>query len=929
MNKLPELYELLYSDTDKFDVLCITETWLHCGVTSGLLDPHSAYSVLRKDRNASKRGGGVAAFIARGVNYVTVNIDESFADLEVLCFDLIFTSSKVRFFIVYRPPGCDLHGVEYVRSLIRCLNQYSARDHVNVIVGDFNCPKINWLLFTTPSDPTSSAVFDWAVSSGFTQHVDFPTRGQNSLDLVFTDDDQIISRIVAQPPAGFSDHCIVDFVLTIEHSHWESNVSAHPATRYNWHIADFDMLKHHLLAIDWTEVICCNPCAKSAWSAFEDLIWEAVVRCVPSSSSHRKSSKNKRHPRKLRKLVTKKRRLWKEHRSNPSDLNALWRYRDCVHQYRVACRDAVLLAEESVIQADNLGAFYKHVNQRVRHRDAIAALTDDDGLVVTSDVKKADMFNEYFASVGVADNGKSLQNVQVVACKTLESVTFNEHNILFAMRKLKPNLSSGPDGLPPLLFKKLQYVLATPLALVFTQLFSVGVIPDIWKQAVIVPVFKKGATCDVANYRPISLTCVASKIMERVIVQQILHHLYSNKLLSVTQHGFIKGRSTCTNLLEALNDWTLSIQNKKSVSIAYIDFSRAFDSVSHDKLFACLHAYGIRGDLLCWLRNFFIGRTHKTKIGVSLSAVAALLTGVIQGSGIGPMMFVIYIDDLAKLLERHGIKAKLFADDVKVYVEIDDPSDSWCLQRTLDMIGAWADEWQLSLSVSKCNILTVGNACDGMHYCLSGARLPQGNTARDLGITISSDLSPSQHISEIVLKAHQRSNHIIRCFVSGNTNSLVRAFCVYVRPLLEFNSVVWSPTLIKDIDLIEQVQRRFTKRLRGFKDITYPNRLQRLKLLSLELRRLHLDLIYCYKIVFGLVCVNFDDLFKFSTITHTRGHCYKLYKSRCTSTVRKNFFAERVTNVWNYLPQSVDFSSLTKFKQSLFHVDFSAYVRYM
>jgi len=144
---------------------------------------------------------------------------------------------------------------------------------------------------------------------------------------------------------------------------------------------------------------------------------------------------------------------------------------------------------------------------------------------------------------------------------------------------------------------------------------------------------------------------------------------------------------------------------------------------------------------------------------------------------------------------------------------------------------------------------------------LNGTELPQSNICRDLGVTITSDLSPSQHITEITLKAHQRADHIIRCFVSGDTYLLVGAFIVYVRPLLEYNSVIWSPSLIKDIDLIEQVQKRFTKHLRCLDGVAYTDRSQRLNLPSLELQRLHLDLVFFYKIVFGIVHINSDELF--------------------------------------------------------------------
>ena len=202
------------------------------------------------------------------------------------------------------------------------------------------------------------------------------------------------------------------------------------------------------------------------------------------------------------------------------------------------------------------------------------------------------------------------------------------------------------------------------------------------------PVFKKGPAGDVKNYRPISLTCMACKVMERIIARHIYDHLIDCDLLSNMQHGFVRKRSTCTNLLESINDWTTIVQNKRSVISAYIDFTRAFDSVSHGKLFARLYSYGIRGDVLKWLTNFFSDRTHQTRVGHYLSAVAKLLSGVVQGSGIGPVMFLIYIDELAKLLKSCGIVAKLFADTMsKSIVEIINTADAYKLHTALDLIA--------------------------------------------------------------------------------------------------------------------------------------------------------------------------------------------------------------------------------------------------
>jgi len=168
-------------------------------------------------------------------------------------------------------------------------------------------------------------------------------------------------------------------------------------------------------------------------------------------------------------------------------------------------------------------------------------------------------------------------------------------------------------------------------------------------------------------------------------------------------------------------------------------------------------------------------------------------------------MFIIYIDDLAKLLEHHGLTTKLFADDVKVYLEIKNADDAVKLQAAVDLMSCWASEWQLSVSVSKCHVLTVGHNQLNTNYELDGCQLPRNTVCRDLGIMVTSNLSPTQHINAIVVKAHQRVNNLLRCFTSGDKNLLVRAFTVYVRPLLEYNSVIWSPCLKQDIILIEKV----------------------------------------------------------------------------------------------------------------------------
>lgn len=216
------------------------------------------------------------------------------------------------------------------------------------------------------------------------------------------------------------------------------------------------------------------------------------------------------------------------------------------------------------------------------------------------------------------------------------------------------------------------------------------------------------------------------------------------------------------------------------MTVAYVDFRKAFDTVSHEKLFHRLRSYGIAGNLLSWLQNLYSGRTHRTRVGMSLSTVADLLSGVIQGSGIGPLMFLAFINELIELMKRYGVTIKLFADDSKLYAEIVDISDVHKFQAALDQLSDWAATWQLTIAIDKCCVLNVGkipsDIVETANYSIDGHSLPLVSSCRDLGIIVSHDMSPRLHINAMVLRAQQRANVILRCFISRDSRLFIRAF---------------------------------------------------------------------------------------------------------------------------------------------------------
>ena len=294
------------------------------------------------------------------------------------------------------------------------------------------------------------------------------------------------------------------------------------------------------------------------------------------------------------------------------------------------------------------------------------------------------------------------------------------------------------------------------------------------------------------------------------------------------------------------------------------------------------------------------------------------MSGIVQGSCLGPLLFLIYINDVTDAL-RSDCTCQLFADDLKLYsvANIAD-NNTLVIQDSLDKLCRWSDLWQLTISHKKCLVISIGCHVNDDSFKLYDQTVQSVNTVRDLGVQFCSNLTFTSHINTIVAKAHARASLIHKCFLSKDATTLTKAFITYVRPILEYASVIWSPYHIGEIAKLESVQRRFTKRLVGLRYLTYFDRINFLKLDSLEERRLRFDLMFTYKILFGLVNVNWSNMFAFNVLTSTRGHSYKLYAKTSRVNVRHNFFCNRVVNVWNRLPASdCHFNTFKSFKSFL------------
>ncbi|BHF59610.1 hypothetical protein SprV_0100257100 [Sparganum proliferum] len=315
---------------------------------------------------------------------------------------------------------------------------------------------------------------------------------------------------------------------------------------------------------------------------------------------------------------------------------------------------------------------------------------------------------------------------------SVSHILFSEGIVRRELEALNESKSPGPDEIPPKLLKELASELSVPLSMLFQTSFDTGTLPIDWKLALITPLYKGGSRASTTNYRPISLTCILCKVMERIMKNELIDFLEVHGLLSNCQHGFRKGRSCTTNLLRSLQSWTRALDDRHEVHIAFIDFQKAFDTVPHQRLLRKLKKIGIGGNFLKWIENFLLGRHQVVCIGQGKSDPAMVGSGVPQGSVLGPILFLIYVDDAARALD---CEVAMFADDMKIWSVIRGPADEDILQVNLNRLEEWSSRWLLRFNVGKCSILRLGNTTRSAitrDYSLGGAALQEVEAQKDL-----------------------------------------------------------------------------------------------------------------------------------------------------------------------------------------------------
>ena len=498
----------------------------------------------------------------------------------------------------------------------------------------------------------------------------------------------------------------------------------------------------------------------------------------------------------------------------------------------------------------------------------------------------------------------------------MDEINFTENGITKLLKNLNPCKSPGPDNLGPRVLKEMADDIAPILLLIFRRSLASGEVPADWRTANVAPVFKKGQKYLAENYRPISLTSVCCKIMEHILASNIMSHGEHNSILYPLQHGFRKGRSCETQLIEFMDDLTSNLEEGHQTDILIMDFAKAFDKVDHSLLTHKLHHYGIRGNVNTWIKNWLKDRKQSVVVDGEKSEPVSVDSGVSRGSVLGPGLFLYYIKDLPARLRS---RVRLFADDTIAYLVIILQKDAESLQEDLEELAIWENKWHMEFHANKCVVLTaVGNKAP-IHadYKLHDQILTRVKSAKYLGVTLTDNMKWDQHINNICDKANRTIAFLRRNLSIGATSVKERAYFTLVRPLVEYASTVWDPHTQKSTKKVEMVQRRAARyaknRHRNKSSVT--DMLSTMNWRSLEDRRRDARLCMLYKVDRNLVAIKKDKRLippKRRT-RHSQGRAYQTLS--CRTEGRKNSFFPRTVCDWNALPPDItEAESLAAFK---------------
>ena len=825
-----------------FDLLAFSETWLNNSTLDANIPFSQNFNIYRKDR--ASRGGGVLVAVNNNFPY---KVHRRF-DLEPNCELLwlqIDTPVKPTFLgCFYRKPGPDLTQLEICFDSVMHVSSLGNL----IIAGDFNVHiKWNSPEYGVCQDEVDHYFYDHFVSVlGLKQFCLAGTRGAATLDIVLSS----LESVNVQTGRSLferADHDSLDVNFTCPRATARTPPPPARATPI-WRRAVWADIQRVVEALTLDTLDLLSP--NGALETFIGWLQEVIKHNVPHSIP-----KNKSFPFWYQAdtilCLKNKYRAWqlKNQVNNIHTVNTFKVLR--THANYLVRRDYRQYVDSITDEVKtNPKRFFTLINTRKQSHRIPTELKWGDKCV--SDSGRADIFNDYFNANFVPDNPDLLTPpVFPIVPDELNNISTFPVEISKIIDAIPTSRACGYDGLTAIFIKNCKNQLINGLCLIFNRCFEAGIFPISLKRAIVNPILKSGDKRDVTNYRPISILSILSYIYERIIYVRLMAHV--QPFLSTAQHGFLHSRSCLSNLSVLQQAAIKAINAKFQLDIVHIDFQKAFDVVNHRLLLHKLkYRYKIGGKFLNIIDDFLHDREQRVVVGGAESEWSRVTSGVIQGSVLGPLLFVLYIDDLPDLLAEFDTECLLFADDSKVYKQVSTVRDCVQLQQAINCLITWCKSWALIPNLKKCGFLTISQKHEPIifAYELISSPLAKFLNVNDLGVVFDSKLRFLDHITKIRSKGMQMLGILYRFRDIRDPAALKLYYTSIVLPIVEYCSPVWGMSAVSNLALLNRVQSFFARIVRGrvftMRQFSTHQVLEQLGLQSLSERRHRSDLLFLY-----------------------------------------------------------------------------------
>ena len=856
-----------------------------------------------------------------------------------VCDALFLTIPSIlsTFILIYRPPLATKEAFNDTLCEAQNFIDSLPNNYSNFIIGDFNFP-IDFMKWPDPtshidkrevgSDKHGSGILqNFAIQNFLVQKIAEPTRGNNILDLLFTSNpDAIVSIQIKNLP--LSDHRSILINTSMRKSKQQEQIKVNelPAiSTFDFSKANWDDLRAALESSNINDMGEIKDIEQML-----DKITDLIITCCERANVPLKKIPQKcmEIPKRRRRKFRKRARLLKKLKDSNGmkRTNLLIKIEELDKEIKESIGEERRGDEVKAVEQIKTNAkfFYHFAQKRANVGSKIPQLTKPNGSICNSNDEIAkelsDQYRQAFSKPMTCFKISNPQEFFVDSFSTddfvqnfdfipLTNINFNEQDVENVFKQFKEGAAAGPDGFPSIMLKQCSKQLAPAFCKLFNVSFNTGQVPKSFKLAKIVPIHKGGDKKVPKNYRPVALTSHLSKAMEKIIRKQIISYLENNCLIDPNQHGFRRGHSTLSQLLSHTEEIIERIEDDSTVDVLYLDFAKAFDKVDHGVLMSECKKLGISGKLGLWMHTFLTERKQFVHANGANSDEVQVMSGVPQGTVLAANLFLVLINSLKDVL-KFGTSSS-YADDTKIVHKISTTKDITDLQSDLESIYKWAQENNMEFNSGKFQLLRYGKTAVlsniSPYLAPNQEEITEQNAIKDLGIWMSNDGSFSDHINCTILSGVRIAGYIFRTFDTREASPMKTLFKSLILSKFDYCSALIHPTINQSMSgRIERVQREFTRRIDGMKELNYWERLNTLKLYSMERRRERFVIIYTYKILINQV-PNPGISFKSNKRTGIRAVVPQMTNNMTSlqKKLRVNSFVYSGSRLFNCLPMDL------------------------